>query len=407
MRKIIYIVLSALTLASCVSMKTGDQYDGALYRLIVEPLYPDGFPESDKAGVAVTATDRNLGSQYSQATGADGTAVMELPAGSYRVAYSHISDGVSYNGSIDKVILDGAKSVRLQVKDSRSGKIVFKEIYSGGCTRYPEQGNYMSDSYVILHNNTSDTQYLDGLCFGTLDPYNSTATNVWTSVDPETGETIYPDFVPIVQAIWQIGGDGMTFPLAPGKDAVVVIYGAIDHASRYPNSVNLNKEDYFVCYNTTYFPNPSYHPAPGNNIRQDHILDVVIKTGTSNAYVFSNNSPAPVIFRAPEGTTMKDFVADAGNIMQKPGSTNDRIVKLPVDWVLDGVEVFVKGGTNKKRLVPGIDAGAVDFSGSYQGHTLFRKADEEASRTLGYEVLVDTNNSTNDFYEREKQSLHE
>ena len=114
-----------------------------------------------------------------------------------------------------------------------------------------------------------------------------------------------------------------------------------------------------------------------------------------------------MIFRAPEGTTMKDFVADAGNIMQKPGSTNDRIVKLPVDWVLDGVEVFVKGGMNKKRLAPGIDAGAVDFSGSYQGHTIFRKADEEASQVLGYEVLVDTNNSTNDFYEREKQSLHE
>lgn len=388
-------------------MKTGDQYDGALFRLVVEPLYPEGFPERDKAGVAVTATDRNVGNQYSQQTGAEGTAVMELPAGSYRVTYSHISDGVSYNGSIDKVILDGAKSVRLQVKDSRSGKIVFKEIYCGGCTKYPEQGNYMSDSYVILHNNTSDIQYLDGLCFGVLDPYNSVATNVWTSTDPETGETVYPDFVPIVQAIWQIGGDGTTFPMKPGDDAVLVVYGAIDHASRYPNSVNLNNSEYFVCYNTTYFPNTSYHPAPGNNIRQDHILDVVVKTGVATAYVFSSTSPAPVIFRAPEGTSMKDFVAESGNVIQKPGSTSDRIVKLPLDWVLDGVEVFVKGGANKKRLAPGIDAGAVDFSGSYQGHTLFRKADETTSQAVGYEVLVDTNNSTNDFYEREKQSLHE
>ena len=396
-----------MTLGSCVSMKTGDQYDGALFRLVVEPLYPEGFPERDKAGVAVTATDRNVGNQYSQQTGAEGTAVMELPAGSYRVTYSHISDGVSYNGSIDKVILDGAKSVRLQVKDSRSGKIVFKEIYCGGCTKYPEQGNYMSDSYVILHNNTSDIQYLDGLCFGVLDPYNSVATNVWTSTDPETGETVYPDFVPIVQAIWQIGGDGTTFPMKPGDDAVLVVYGAIDHASRYPNSVNLNNSEYFVCYNTTYFPNTSYHPAPGNNIRQDHILDVVVKTGVATAYVFSSTSPAPVIFRAPEGTSMKDFVAESGNVIQKPGSTSDRIVKLPLDWVLDGVEVFVKGGANKKRLAPGIDAGAVDFSGSYQGHTLFRKADETTSQAVGYEVLVDTNNSTNDFYEREKQSLHE
>lgn len=265
----------------------------------------------------------------------------------------------------------------------------------------------MSDSYVILHNNTSDTQYLDGLCFGTLDPYNSTATNVWTSDDPVTGETVYQEFVPIVQAIWQIGGGGTSFPLAPGEDAVLVVYGAIDHASRYPNSVNLNKPGYFVCYNTTYFPNTNYHPAPGNNISHDHILDVVIKTGTSNAYVFSLNSPAPVIFRAPEGTDIRDFVAEPDNVVQKPGSTNDRIVKLPIDWVMDGVEVFVKGGANKKRIAPDIDAGAVEFSGSYQGHTLFRKSDEASSQALGFEVLSDTNNSTNDFYEREKQSLHE
>ena len=29
-------------------------------------------------------------------------------------------------------------------------------------------------------------------------------------------------------------------------------------------SVNLNKPDYFVCYNSTYFNNTVYHPAPGN-----------------------------------------------------------------------------------------------------------------------------------------------
>ena len=36
-----------------------------------------------------------------------------------------------------------------------------------------------------------------------------------------------------------------------------------------------------------------------------------------------------------------------------------------------------------------------------------RKVDESQSAASGYEVLMDTNNSMNDFYEREKQSLHE
>ena len=407
MKKIFYIVLSALALASCVNLKTSDPYNGQLYNLVVEPIYSEDYPSQIKEGATITVTDRNIGNQYLQTTGSDGKAEVHLPAGSYRVSYSNSYDGVSYNGSVDKVILDGDKSVSLQVMDARSGKIVFKEIYCGGCTKYPEQGNYNSDSYVILHNNTGDIQYLDGLCLGVLDPYNASASNVWTSTDPDSGETIYPDFVPIIQAIWQIGGDGTTFPLKPGEDAVIVVFGAIDHQSKYPNSVNLNNSQYFVCFNTTYFPNPAFHPAPGNNIMQDHILDVVVKTGKANAFTFSINSPAAVIFRAPEGTTMKEFVSGAGNIIPKPGSTSENIVKLPVDWVIDGVEVFVKGGANKKRLCSDIDAGAVDFSGSYQGHSLFRKTDDDLSQTFGFEVLSDTNNSTNDFYEREKQSLHE
>ena len=40
-------------------------------------------------------------------------------------------------------------------------------------------------------------------------------------------------------------------------------------------------------------------------------------------------------------------------------------------------------------------------------HTLFRNTDKEATAVSGFEVLMDTNNSTKDFYEREKQSLHE
>ena len=52
------------------------------------------------------------------------------------------------------------------------------------------------------------------------------------------------------------------------------------------------------------------------------------------------------------------------------------------------------------------DAGFVLQSDVFKGHTLRRKVDEKASAENGYEVLVDTNNSSNDFYESEIQSLH-
>ena len=44
---------------------------------------------------------------------------------------------------------------------------------------------------------------------------------------------------------------------------------------------------------------------------------------------------------------------------------------------------------------------------TYLGRSLMRNVDEAATAVSGYEVLADTNNSLNDFYESEKQSLHE
>jgi len=86
----------------------------------------------------------------------------------------------------------------------------------------------------------------------------------------------------------------------------------------------------------------------------------------------------------------------------------DRIACIPTDWIMDGVDVFYGGSTNNvKRLRTEIDAGYITLSDNYLGHTLFRRTDETSSAAFGYEVLMDTNNSSNDFYEREQQSLYE
>lgn len=253
-------------------------------------------------------------------------------------------------------------------------------------------------------------QYLDGLCFGTLDPYNSSATsgNVWTSVDPDTGATVFREYAPIVEAVWQFPGSGGEFPLAPGEDAVTVVNGAIDHTAQYPLSVDLNREEYFVCYNSTLYPNVTYHPTPGDRIQPSRYLTVAVKVGRSNGYIFSVNSPTLVLFRAEEGVDMADYLADrAQSTVTKPGST-EICVKIPWSWIIDGVEVYNGSSSNNaKRLNDEVDAGFVYLSASFLGHTLHRRLDEAASAAAGFEIYQDTNNSSNDFYEREVQSLHE
>ena len=405
MKRIIYI-LTVLLLAGCMDMNDSNPFDGDLHVLKISSVWPEGMQVRGEADVLVE--DMNNGSRYSGRTDMEGNAEFNLPDGLYRVNLSGRGDGMVFNASADKVVLSGGtRTLSLSISVSKAGSIVIKEVYCGGCKKLPEEGNYQADQYIILHNNHFETCHLDGLCFGTLSPYNSMGSNPWITTDPETGESTLPDFVPVIQAVWQFPGDGDDFPLAPGEDAVVCLGGAIDHAAQYPLSVNLNKPDYFVCYNTTYFPNTSYHPAPGSNVSVERYLDVVIKMGIANAYTASISSPAIVLFRA-EGVSIQDHVADPDNITPVPGSMSDNVVKIPFEWIQDAVEVFDARSTdNKKRLVPSLDAGYVLQTDSFLGRSLMRRVDEEASAYSGYEVLADTNNSLNDFYETEKQSLHE
>lgn len=408
MKRILLTISILIAAAACKGL-ADNPYDGKLNTLEVSAVYPEGFEGFVRSGVLVTVEDINLGNRYAVPTDEGGLASFDLVDGLYRVTISDRCGEDIFNGTTDRFPVSGRGTVALGVPlmHSKSGSIVVKEIYCGGCKRLPQEGDYQGDQYVILHNNDVEVQYLDGLCFGTLYPYNSNATNPFLVKDPVTGENVYPDYLPIAQAVWKFGGDGSSFPLAPGEDAVLALRGAVDHTVQYPLSVNLNRPGYFVCYNNTYFTNTTYHPAPGDQIAGDHILDVVIKTGRANAYTFSINSPTVLLFRAKD-MTIEEFVKLEGSVVQVPGSTSDQVVALPQDWVVDAVEVFNgSSSSNAKRLVPSLDAGYVLLSDSFLGHTLMRKTDEALSASSGYEVLEDTNNSSSDFYERETQSLHE
>lgn len=405
LKHIASVLIATLAFSGCLEIP---QAYSDIRKVNVKLVWPEGYESYVEEGVNVSVQNILNGSASEALTDGGGNATLSLPDGMYLVSATEKKGSRIFNGTIDKILVSGDTDIDLPLDVSEGGTIVIKEIYVGGCSMAPKEGTYQADKYVILHNNSDRTVHLDSLCLGTASPYNSTASNPWTSYDAG-GRT----FVPVIQAVWQVGGDGTTFPLAPGQDAVICINGAIDHTVNVPLSVNLNNPDYFVCYNNSSFPNPAYHPAPGDLIRKERILNLVIKTGIANAYTVSISSPVIVVFKA-RGTTIQEFVAPSGsssgseNVIQIPGSTNDYVVTVPVDWIIDGVEVFDgRSSSNTKRLMATVDAGTVFQSDVFKGHSLFRKTDEEASALAGYEVLQDTNNSTNDFYERSTQSLHE
>lgn len=402
----IFIVMLAGWPAACTSF--GDKpYQGDLQTLLVRVSYPEPWSEFLRSGVEVEAQEVSSGILYRSQTDETGRAEFRMANGIYRISVSdRASASAVFNGSADRVQVIGRKrELTLALTYSRTSDLVIKEIYCAGCPKLPEQGTFNYDQYVILHNNGAETYYLDGLCFGCADPYNSNSgNNVWVTKDPVTGETIFPGYVPVIQAIWQFGGSGTDFPLPPGGDAVISINGARDHAAQFPMSVNLNQPDYFVLYDEMLFPNASYHPTPGDRIQQSHILKVAIKLGIAKAYTYSQNSPATVIFRS-FGTTIEEFLSDPAHVVQKPGSVSDKCALIPEEWILDGAEIFTTPSDPVKRLSPEVDAGFSVLSQTKMGHTIHRKLDEEATAEKGYDIYQDTNNSSNDFYERETQSL--
>lgn len=377
-----------------------EPYKDNLNSLVVTASYPEGYSSFVRAGVKVTAEDVSNGYIREAETDAHGVATLTLPNGIYRIGISDRNGTSVFNGASDKVLVSGQDvNIILPLVYSKAGTMVIKEVYSSGCSKYPQEGTYQSDKYFIVHNNDSEVAYLDSLCFGILFPWNSTSTNPWND-DP----AFLQETVPVGQAIWQFPGSGKTFPLAPGEDAVVAINGAIDHTLQYPLSVNLNFPECFVCYSPL-FPNPIYHPAPGDRIRTDHYMTLVDKEGQANANLMSVSSPTLVLFRA-QGKSIQEWIATEGFIRQAPGST-ERVFLVPVDWVIDGMEAFDGSSTsNNKRLSAKVDAGYVSLSETFMGHSLHRNVDTEASAEKGFEVLMDTNNSTIDFHERETQSLH-
>jgi hypothetical protein len=82
---------------------------------------------------------------------------------------------------------------------------------------------------------------------------------------------------------------------------------------------------------------------------------------------------------------------------------------IPSSWILDGVETFDRE-TKNKRLPASVDASYALMTNDhrYMGKTIHRKVDETATAAAGGRIVyMDTNNSSNDFYVRDSQSIKE
>ena len=156
--KILILAASLAVISGC--MEQGEPYaSGSLNILTVKAVYPEGI--APQAGATVSIVEVSGITSYSVKTGNDGSAVTEVPNGIYRITVRDRNEDFVFNSTKDKVLIsDEDITLSMELKSSKAGAIVIKEIYCGGCSKAPKEGTYQSDKYVILHNNSIDTEYL-------------------------------------------------------------------------------------------------------------------------------------------------------------------------------------------------------------------------------------------------------
>ena len=399
----------------------------------------------DMAGFTVQIRNTSTNSIFTKTTDAEGCALFQVTPGIYEVSAtgerSEEGYAYTYNGTSGLVVVRKSVTtpVSIGMKSARISQIVIKELYNGGCRRDNGIDTYQYDKCIILYNNSSQPASLSHLCFGQASPSNGHANNKNYGAD---GHLTYESegFIPVWNGIWYFPS---TMQLEPYQQVVVNVHGAIDNTQTVSLSVNYANSDYYCMYDPeSGYQNTSYYPTPADVIPSSHYLKAV-RFGLGNGWALSVSAPALVVFQTHD-TAPADYANTPDNLWYDGGQAGNQIwacAKVPNAWIVDAVEVFSAGykDSSTKRLTADIDAGYVYLT-NYQGHSLYRNVNQAATEALpenegklvyGYALGVDgstdpsgidaeasirqgahivyqdTNNSTNDFHERQRCSLKE
>ncbi len=395
------------------------------------------------AGFEVLLRNISTGSVFTQQTDSRGTATFQVTPGIYEatVTESRSSEGYAYtfNGVSGQIIVrkDQVTPVSIQLKSARTSQVIIKELYCGGCMMDNGVSRFQYDKCVILYNNSSQPAVLANLCFGMGTPSNAHSLNGNYSDD---GRLNYEaeGFIPVANGIWYFPD---TLRIAPFKQVVVNIQGAIDNTQTVSQSINYANADYYCMYDPeSGYTHTGYYPTPAAVIPTSHYLKAV-RYGLGNGWALSVSAPALVIFQTHD-ILPADYASNTANLWYDSGDISQisACLKVPNTWIVDAIEVFSSGFADNslKRLTADVDAGYVWLT-NYQGHSLYRYVNSEATEALpenagrlvyGYSlginanpsntidaeasirngahiIFQDTNNASNDFHERQQCSLKE
>lgn len=408
------ICLCLLTAAAC---KEDTPSTPQSAQLAITCTYPTGIDNGTLSNVKITFENVNT-QQQTVVTNASVDGLLlntKIATGHYNIAleadltYTYKGNeytikALAYKESV--TIRPDSKSLELNLftndeinpeeptePDTKTG-FVIAEIFCAG-TKTPQGTNYFSDTYFRIYNNTDHVLYADSLAL--LGTWFNTGTK---------NQDLNPDIMNeaiTVQALYIVPGTGKDHPVQPGG-SLLIANNALNHQYANPNSFDMTKAD-FEWYDESTNPNITDvdNPDVPNLDRYMAMSNTVWDPNTQglNAYAIAK-------MNVDKNTYLKDYhysytytiVPGDGS---EPFTTSGDCYKLPNEWVIDAVNMGVNGSMQWLVTSPELDRGWTYcsrflFDDSRYGKSVRRKVASRAED--GRAILMDTNNSTDDFEPR-------
>ena len=351
--------------------------DNPQSQVTVNLVLPEGTT-GELSEVSCNFTNLNTTAKTSVTEFVANSAIVTLDKGAYSVEVSGKLDEYSYVGLAENIsIMEDNQTIEIQMSLGKiSGDLVIAEIFF-----------YSGDQYIRLYNNSDDTVYADGVAilesaFLTVDDYDYT---------PDIMSEYFS-----VDAIYVIPGDGDDYPVAP-RSSFIICDQALDHREANPNSFDLSGAD-FEWYDES--SNPNFLDTDNPDVPN---LDRWY-TASLTVWALHNRGFRSYAIARME-TSKEEFLAN--NLYTynyelvvpgyDPFPMDGEAYKVPNEWIIDAVNLSISSMFQQICTDPSLDRGWTHCGEQDHDQNRYNKAVIRKIDPQNKFILIDTNNSTEDF----------
>lgn len=284
------------------------------------------------------------------------------------------------SGSLNSQLIREEQTIQLTTNLSINRDIIIGKIYYAG-SKDNNKRNYMPGKYIELYNNGNSAVDVSGYYIGLVEAESTQAYTL------DNLHEAFADSVVLLKQVFRIPTD-KPFMVQPGG-TVLIVNSAADHTDNNDMENDLTDADFEAKDNSGKTQNNPYTPAME--------LTYTMNASISYMNLVQSGPCSVVIFRTDENVAAWPLTYPYGK------SSGSQWLLLPKRHIIDGVEVLANKATgidvSTKRLYQEIDAGYtnIEAKSGWTGEIVYRRTADKRG-TDGHKILVDTNNSSNDFH---------